>query len=100
MINKEYVQNIIYLALKNINEERSLDEQITIDSTTCLFGSKSSLDSLALVSLIVDVETAISEAVDRDICLTDDRAMNQKTSPYNDVSSLTEYILLILTLEQ
>ena len=97
MISKQSVQDIIMQALKNINQERSGNEQIPISIDTCLFGTNSALDSLALVSVIVDVETAISEVSGRDICLTDDRAMNQESSPYSDVGSLTDYILVLLS---
>ena len=97
MLNKNSVQAIILLALKNINDERSADEQIPISLDTCLFGTNAALDSLALVSVIVDVEAAISDASGRDISLTDDRAMNQVVSPFSDVGSLTDYILVLLS---
>lgn len=96
MLNKDSVQEIILQALKNINDERGPDEQIQIDLDTRLFGTDAVLDSLSLVSVIVDVEAAVSEASGRDISLTDDRAMSQALSPFTDVSSLTDYILLLL----
>ena len=97
MLNKDAVQAIILLALKNINDERGPDEQIQICIDTRLFGSDAVLDSLSLVSVIVDVEAAISDASGRDISLTDDRAMSQAVSPFSDVSTLTAYILLLLS---
>lgn len=96
MLNINAVQAIILLALQNINDERGPDEQLAINSDTRLFGTDAVLDSLSLVSVIVDVEAAISEASGRDISLTDDRAMSQAVSPFSDVSSLTAYILLLL----
>ena len=97
MINKESVQAIILQALSNINDERGADEQIQICRDTRLFGTDAVLDSLSLVSVIVDVEAAISDASGRDVVLTDDRAMSQELSPFSDVSSLTTYILLLLS---
>lgn len=97
MLNKEAVQDIILEALNSINAERSPDEQLVPALDTRLFGADAELDSLALVSLIVDVETALSDATGRDISLTDDRAMSRPVSPFTDVGTLTAYILELLS---
>jgi acyl carrier protein len=97
MLNKDNIHGIILQALKNINDERRPDEQLKIDLNTRLFGADAVLDSLSLVSVIVDVESAVSEQAGFDICLTDDRAMNQELSPFTDVNALTAYIELILS---
>ena len=97
MLKREAVQTIILLALQNINDERGPDEQLEVGLNTRLFGTDAVLDSLSLVSVIVDVEAAISNASGRDISLTDDRAMTQAVSPFSDVSSMTAYVLLLLS---
>lgn len=97
MLNKDAVQAIILKALSNINDECGPDEQIDIRLDTRLFGTDAVLDSLSLVSVIVDVEAAVSDASGRDISLTDDRAMNQATSPFSDVEALSNYIILLLS---
>ncbi len=97
MLTKESIEVIILNALSNINDERGPEEKLTIDLDTRLFGTDAVLDSLSLVSVIVDVETAVSERVGRDICLTDDRAMSQETSPFSNVSTLSAYVELLLS---
>ncbi len=97
MLNLEAVHSIIFQALKNVNDERGPEDQVDIGPDTCLFGADAALDSLSLVSVIVDVESAVSDASGRDVVLTDDRAMSQEVSPFADVSSLTAYILLLLS---
>lgn len=97
MLNKDAVQDIVLSALKNLNDERGPDEQLDVGPGTCLFGADAVLDSLSLVSVIVDVEAAVSDASGRDISLTDDRAMSQPVSPFSDVDALTAYILLLLS---
>lgn len=97
MLNKDVIQAIILQALKNINEERGPDEQLKIDLNTRLFGADAVLDSLSLVSVIVDVESAVSEQAGHEISLTDDRAMSQEISPFSDVNSLTAYIELLIS---
>ncbi len=97
MLTKDAVREIIFQALKNVNDERGPDEQLDIGPNIILFGTDAVLDSLSLVSVIVDVEAAVSESSGRDVVLTDDRAMSQEVSPFSDVSSLTAYILLLLS---
>ena len=97
MLDKNAVQSIILKALKNINDERGPDEQLEVGLDTRLFGSDAVLDSLSLVSVIVDVEAAVSDASGRDLSLTDDQAMSQAISPFTDVNTLTAYIMLLVS---
>jgi hypothetical protein len=97
MLNKDAIQAIILQALNNVNDERNLEERFAAGLDTRLFGVDAVLDSLSLVSVIVDVEGVVSDQVGRDICLTDDRAMSQQISPFTDVKALTAYIELLLS---
>jgi len=97
MLNKQQVEVIIFQALNSLNDERGPEDQISVDENTCLFGSEATLDSLSLVSLIVDVEGAISEVSGKEVALTDDHAMSQEISPFSSVTTLTNYILLRLS---
>ena len=97
MLNKDTILSIILQALNNINEERDPVKKLKVDLTTRLFGNDAALDSLSLVSVIVDVESAVAEHSGQEICLTDDRAMGQEVSPFTDVNSLASYIELLLS---
>lgn len=97
MLKKEVIQAIILQALININEERGPEEQLKIDLNTRLFGADAVLDSLSLVSVIVDVESALCDKTGHEISLTDDRAMSQEISPFSDVNTLTAYIELLMS---
>jgi acyl carrier protein len=92
MLNKNDIHAIILKALNDVNEERNPDERVTVTLDVSLYGSDAVLDSLSLVSFIVDVESAISEKLGFEISLSDDRAMSQNISPYSNVHSLTAYI--------
>ena len=89
------VEGIILKVIENLNLEREPDNQVPVGVDTVLFGSASALDSLALVSVIADVEMAVSEAAGEPISLMDDRALSQEQSPFTDVRALTAYILKI-----
>jgi acyl carrier protein len=97
MLSKDDVQAIVLGALNEINDELDDDEKIDVSPQTRLFGSDAVLDSLSLVSVIVDVEAAVADASGRDVVLTDDRAMSEEVSPFTDVGTLTAYILMLLS---
>jgi acyl carrier protein len=92
MLTRGQIQKIVLEALNTINDERSPEERFAVGPDTLLFGPDAPLDSLALVSVIVDVEQAVSDAAGAEISLTDDRAMSQEVSPFTDVATLTAYI--------
>jgi acyl carrier protein len=95
MLTKENVLEIIFRALQNLNDELGDNDKFEAGPNTPLFGPNATLDSLALVSVIVDVEGDVSTALGRSISLTDDRAMGQEISPFDDVQTLLNYILTL-----
>ena len=96
MLTKENVLEIILRALQNLNEEFDDSEKFVVDSNLSLFGTDATLDSLALVSVIVDVEGDVSAALGRSVSLTDDRAMTQEVSPFDNVQTLLNYIMILV----
>ena len=94
--NATAVTAAIYKALTSLNEERNGNEQIVINDETCLFGEDSVLDSLSLVSVIVDLETMVSDQFNTSISLTDDRAMGRDPVPFVNVTALRAYLLELL----
>jgi hypothetical protein len=97
MSNREdAVLDCIYRALRSLNEERGADEQIEIGPDTCLFGESSALDSLSLVSVVVDLESLVSDTFGQFVSLTDDRAMSRQPVPFTDVGALKDYLLELL----
>lgn len=96
MLTKEVALEIVLRAVRNLNDELPDNEKFDVTLTTPLFGPQAMLDSLALVSVIVDVEGDISAALGRNISLTDDRAMSQEISPFDDVQSLLNYITILI----
>jgi hypothetical protein len=93
MITADDVDAVIFRALEAVNLEREPGDEVSISSSTSLFGVDASLDSLEFVSVITDVETAINLDFGLGISLADDRAMARPLSPYSTVTTLRDYIL-------
>lgn len=75
-----------------LNETLPTEQQFVVNENTVLFGKESAIDSLSLVSIIVDLETIFSADYNQDISLTDDRAMTRSVSPFSSISNLVDYI--------
>ncbi|EGJ11395.1 MULTISPECIES: hypothetical protein [Rubrivivax] len=93
MASQAEVIELIYRALRSLNEELAADKRVALAPDTRLFGADASLDSLSLVSVIVDVETAVADELGRTVSLTDDTAMSQPVSPFSSVTTLADYIV-------
>lgn len=91
-IRKNINEIVFYVIQKNSDE---LDLNI-INEDTLLLTEGSSIDSMMIVSIIVDLESELSEKFGKDISLSDDIAMSRKISPYTNVKNLVDYILELL----
>lgn len=85
--------HIVLTALENLNDE--LDDRIEVSPQTRLFGADAVIDSLSLVSIIVDVESEASDVLGFPVSLTDDRAINQEVSPFTSPKTLADYIVAL-----
>ena len=94
MISKEKVTEIIFKCVDETNIEDGTN--ISKDLNTILMGSDSEIDSLGLVSLIVEIEEAINEEFDVSLTLADEKAMSQRISPFKTLDTLSNYIISLL----
>lgn len=93
---KERIITIIIEYLKDLNEDLKILELKNATEKTHLYGAKGNLDSLALVTLITNLEETISEKFGKTIVLADERAVSQTKSPFRTVESLADYIESLL----
>jgi acyl carrier protein len=87
---------VILSAVGEFNEGVTGDRRIQETPEAMLFGRGGNLDSLGLVNLILMVEEHIQTSYGVTLTLADERAMSQERSPFRSVSSLAEYLGLLL----
>ena len=92
----EKIREAIYHAVDGMNEQLPKGRTLEKSPQTILFGKGGQLDSLGLVSFIVEVEQKIEEELGVSITLADERAMSQKSSPFLTLQTLSEYVSLLL----
>ena len=93
---KQKIEKIIIGVLQDINDDIESDILENPTKETKLFGEDGALDSLALVSMITDLEEEIHDEFEKDVILADEKAMSQRNSPFNTVESLTDYIDMLI----
>lgn len=83
------VLSLVLEAVKEIGGDQNNQALIDATEDTLLFGEN--LDSMGIVFLVMELESRISEKLDVNLTLADERAMSQKTSPFRSVKALTIY---------
>lgn len=92
-LDKSSIVELIYEAIEEVNSQENDPSKVIAKSLeTVLVGPDGSLDSLGLVNFIVALEGIISDEINTDITLVDERAMMLENSPFRTVNSLAEYV--------
>ncbi|SUX05511.1 hypothetical protein [Campylobacter lari] len=93
---RQKIQKIIFQSLVNLANELENDELKDPNLETKIYGVDGILDSLALVSLVTDLEELLSEEFSREIVLADEKMMSGKNSPFKNVEALVLHIEQLL----
>lgn len=90
---KQEIDNIIKKTLNQIIIDLSINCNGDISDSTVLFGDNGILDSMALVSFITDLEEALSDELNLDVIIANEKAMSRSNSPFKSISNLSEFIV-------
>ena len=91
VISDEDILEIVLQAIRTTNAARPPSSQVPVSPDVALFGTGGALDSLGLLTLLLDIEDDM-QRTGYPVRLSDDRAMSQTRSPFRSVPSLVEYI--------
>lgn len=84
--------NLIVTCVRDFRVTLPNAGDVPVEPTTRLFGPSGLLDSLGLVSVIVDIEQRLADEHGLTVSLMDDRAMSQSRSPFRTPETLADYI--------
>jgi acyl carrier protein len=99
-LDRAEIVDMVLVGVRDVLEQADRPIPDELGETTHLIGKRSILDSLGMVTLIVDLEQRIEEEYDMALTLADDRAMSQQHSPFLTVQSLTNYICMLIAEER
>ena len=97
MIDRTSAYDIVVASLKEVFVQSGLPALEKIDGDTVLVGKDAVLDSLGVVSLIVEVEQRLEGGHGISVTLANDKAMSQKNSPFRTVGVLTDHVMAMAT---
>jgi acyl carrier protein len=92
-VSREQVLQCIYATVDELNATLPPGRQLAKHPDAPLFGREAPLDSLGLVSLIVDLEQRLAEALGAGVVLADERALSRRSSPFRSIDTLARYVV-------
>ena len=93
---REPVTRAVLDAMHLANQTRDSEEQLAVHPQADIFGGDSSLDSLGLVALLLDIEDGLADA-GLGVSLNSEDAMSRRHTPFRSVSTLVDYIVAQLS---
>jgi len=95
-LSRTEIADVVLSSLRDMLSRKDGGLPEAVGESTDLIGRGSLLDSLGLVTLIVDLEQRLADQYEISLTLADERAMSQKNSPFRSVRSLADYICLLM----
>ncbi|HSH08897.1 MAG TPA: hypothetical protein VK995_00820 [Oceanipulchritudo sp.] len=86
-------EGLILACLEQLRQDLALPELNDAGPQTPLLGGGSDLDSMAIVHLIVDLESRLQDTFNKNWILADERALSRSRSPFRTVGDLSQFII-------
>lgn len=87
------IDTLIRSCLESVLRETGRTVLAEMPADVRLVGRNALLDSLGLVSLVLEIETRLREQFQAEITILDERAMSSERSPFRTLGSLTDHVL-------
>jgi acyl carrier protein len=100
MIDRVTGVQVVIASLREVLDQAGDAIPPQLDEETVLVGNNAVLDSLGVVSLIVEVEQRLEIDYNISVTLANDKAMSQRNSPFRTVGVLTDYLCTLLKEQQ
>src|SRR5688572_16989820 len=95
IMSRDELLDLILNAIRDYTD-LTVNSSDELNQITRLFGESHILDSLGLVSVLMDIEQQINDQLDIGVIIADERAMSQQHSPFRTVATLTDYVLTLI----
>jgi len=91
MIARNIAFDIVLESLKEVFAQNGQSPPDNITDDTVLVGNDAVIDSLGVVSLIVEIEQRLETGHGVSVTLANDKAMSARSSPFRTVGVLTDH---------
>lgn len=96
MIERTAAFKIVLASIQEVFAQTGTDAPPVITEDTVLVGKDAILDSLGVVSLIVEVEQRVESEHNASVTLANDKAMSARNSPFRTVAVLTDHLVAMV----
>lgn len=90
------ILELIQSSINYVNQMLENKIPVELGKSCPLFGEGGVLDSMSLVTLIVDLEERLEQNFNQPFILASEKAMSQKRSPFLTVGALSDYVESII----
>jgi len=98
-IDRTAALEIVKASLQEVFVQNAMPAPDAVSEDTVLVGKDAVLDSLGVVSLIVEVEQRVEAEHNVSVTLANDKAMSQRNSPFRTVGVLTDHVVAMVAEE-
>ena len=96
MIERSAALSIVIASIQEVFAQTGMDAPGALTEDTVLVGKDAVLDSLGVVSLIVEVEQRVEGEHNASVTLANDKAMSARNSPFRTVGVLTDHLVAMV----
>lgn len=89
-MDAEKIKSMIIEGVTAVLRDKSIEQDVAGDFH--LFGSGSVIDSLDLVTIVVDLEQGIRDETGQEVEIVDEEAIVSSDSPFRTVDTMTAYV--------
>jgi acyl carrier protein len=93
MIERAAALSIVIASIQEVFAQTGEPAPSALTEDTVLVGKDAVLDSLGVVSLIVEVEQRVEGEHGASVTLANDKAMSARNSPFRTVGVLTDHVV-------
>jgi len=94
--NDDRILGAVYRAVDELNKQLPKGVHVEKSLETPLYGKQGKLESIDVVTLIMEIEDQIRDEFGTSVTIADDRAMSQQNSPFLTIQTLTDYVTELL----
>jgi acyl carrier protein len=96
MIERSAALSIVIASIQEVFAQTGMDAPSALTEDTVLVGKDAVLDSLGVVSLIVEVEQRVESDHNASVTLANDKAMSARNSPFRTIGVLTDHVVAMV----
>ncbi len=92
MADRDRITKAVYLAVDALNAELPAGVSVEKSLDAPVYGAGGKLESLDIVTLIMEVEEKINTEFGTDITIADENLLSKQKSPFSTIGTLIDYL--------